>query len=54
MAIKSVPTGESLVKLLFDMGRDSGCTMILSTHDPNVSALANRIIEIRDGAIVKE
>jgi len=47
-------TGESLVKLLFDMGRDSGCTMILSTHDPNVSALANRIIEIRDGAIVKE
>jgi len=47
-------TGESLVKLLFDMGRDSVCTMILSTHDPNVSALANRIIEIRDGAIVKE
>ena len=47
-------TGESLVKLLFEMGRDSGCTMILSTHDPNVSALANRIIEIRDGAIVKE
>lgn len=47
-------TGESLVKLLFDMGRDSGCTMILSTHDPNVSALANKIIEIRDGAIVKE
>ena len=47
-------TGKSLVKLLFDMGRDSGCTMILSTHDPNVSALANRIIEIRDGAIVKE
>jgi len=54
MDIKSVPTGESLVKVLFDMGRDSGCTMILSTHDPNVSALANRIIEIRDGAIVKE
>ena len=47
-------TGESLVKLLFDMGRDSGCTMILSTHDPNVSALANKVIEIRDGAIVKE
>ena len=47
-------TGESLVKLLFEMGRDSGCTMILSTHDPNVSTLANRIIEIRDGAIVKE
>ncbi|MDX2498925.1 MAG: ABC transporter ATP-binding protein [Deltaproteobacteria bacterium] len=47
-------TGESLVKLLFDMGRDSGCTMILSTHDPNVSALANKVLEIRDGAIVKE
>lgn len=47
-------TGKSLVKLLFDMGRDNGCTMILSTHDPNVSALADGIIEIRDGTIVKE
>ena len=47
-------TGKSLVKLLFDMGRDNGCTMILSTHDPDVSALADGIIEIRDGTIVKE
>ena len=47
-------TGKSLVKLLFDMGKDNGCTMILSTHDPDVSALADGIIEIRDGTIVKE
>ena len=44
-------TGKSLVKLLFDMGRESGCTMILSTHDPEVSVMAGGIIEIRDGAI---
>ena len=47
-------TGESLVRLLFDMGRENGCTMILSTHDPNVTFLADRIFEIRDGTIVKE
>jgi ABC-type lipoprotein export system ATPase subunit len=47
-------TGKSLVKLLFDMGRDYGCTMILSTHDPDVSLRADRLIEIRDGSIVKE
>ncbi len=47
-------TGKSLVKLLFDMGRETNCTMILSTHDPDVSALANRLIEIRDGTIVKQ
>lgn len=47
-------TGEILVKLLFDMGRENGCTMILTTHDPNVSALADRIVEIRDGAVVNE
>ncbi len=47
-------TGKSLVKLLFDMGRASGCTMILATHDPDVSAVADRLIEFRDGAIVKE
>ena len=47
-------TGQSLVKLLFDMGRENGCTMILSTHDPDVSVMADGIIEIRDGTIVKE
>ena len=44
-------TGKSLVKLLFDMGRDSGCTMILSTHDPEVSGMSDRVIEFRDGTI---
>ena len=44
-------TGTSLVKLLFDMGRDSGCTMILATHDPEISGMADRIIEFRDGTI---
>lgn len=47
-------TGKSLVKLLFDMGRENDCTMILSTHDPDVSVMADEIIEIRDGTIVKE
>jgi putative ABC transport system ATP-binding protein len=45
-------TGRSLVKLMFDMGRENGCTMILSTHDPDVSVMADGIIEIRDGVIV--
>ena len=47
-------TGKSLAKLLFDMGRDNGCTMILTTHDPDVSWRADRLIEISDGTIVKD
>ena len=44
-------TGKSLVKLMFEMGRESGCTMVLSTHDTEVIYLADQCIRIRDGMV---
>ena len=47
-------TGRNLVRFMFDMGREQGCTMVISTHDPEIVDLADARIHIRDGIIVKE
>jgi len=44
-------TGKELVKLMFDMGKEQGCIMILSTHDPDILGLADAAIILRDGKI---
>jgi putative ABC transport system ATP-binding protein len=44
-------TGTSLVRLMFEMGRESGCTMVLSTHDSEVMELADQCLHIRDGML---
>jgi len=44
-------TGKNLIQLMFDMGRESGCTMVLSTHDTEVMDLADQCIRIRDGMV---
>src|SRR5690606_23612634 len=46
-------SGEELLKLLSELHRD-GHTIIVVTHDPQVAGRADRIIEIRDGAIVAD
>jgi len=45
-------TGKKLVELMFEMGRNQKCTMIISTHDPEISELADQIIQIKDGKII--
>jgi putative ABC transport system ATP-binding protein len=47
-------TGKKLVELMFEMGRNQECTMIVSTHDPEISELADQIIKIKDGKIIEE
>ncbi len=44
-------TGRSLIDLMFSMGRESGCTMVLSTHDTEIMDLADQCISIRDGMV---
>ncbi len=44
-------TGTSLVELMFEMGRERGCTMVLATHDSDVMALADQCLHIRDGLL---
>jgi macrolide transport system ATP-binding/permease protein len=46
-------SGAEVMALLKDLAF-RGHTVILITHDPNVAANANRIIEFRDGAIVRD
>ena len=47
-------TGRDLVQLMFNMGRENGCTMIISTHDPEIINLADAFLPLRDGKIEKE
>lgn len=44
-------TGRQLVHLMFAMGRESRCTMVLSTHDTEVMDCADQSIAIRDGVV---
>ncbi len=44
-------TGRSLIDLMFSMGKENGCTMVLSTHDTEVIDLADQCIRIRDGRV---
>ena len=47
-------TGRDLVQLMFNMGRDQGCTMIITTHDPDIINLADARLPIQDGKIETE
>ncbi len=44
-------TATEIMNLLVKMNK-TGRTIIIITHDPNIAAYANRIIHIKDGAIV--
>ena len=45
-------SGEEVMAILHQL-RDRGHTVIIVTHDPQVAAQAERVIEIRDGEIVR-
>jgi putative ABC transport system ATP-binding protein len=42
------------MELLLDLNRDRTTTLIIVTHDPEIAALTQRIIHIRDGVTVEE
>ncbi len=43
-----------VMHLLKKLNKEQGKTIIVVTHDPEVAAIADRIVYIRDGKIVKE
>ena len=58
--IADEPTGnldkrnsEDVIKLLFQLKKDFGSTLILVTHDTSVAKLCDRTIKIDNGLIVK-
>lgn len=47
-------TGESVERLLFDLNRQQGITLVIVTHDPDLANKCERIVEMKDGKIVRE
>lgn len=45
-------TSEKVVKLIFDLNREAGTTLVLVTHDLEMASKTQRIIRIRGGALV--
>ncbi len=44
-------TGQSILDLLKDLSTKDGKTVIIVTHDPEATAIADRIIKLRDGCV---
>ena len=47
-------TAEKVVKLIFDLNREAGTTLILVTHDLELASKTQRIIRIKGGHIVSD
>lgn len=47
-------TSEKVVKLIFDLNREAGTTLVLVTHDLELASKTQRIIRIRGGSIVSD
>jgi len=46
--------GDELMKLLLKLNKERGTTLIIVTHDPEVAAHTQRIVQIRDGVVVED
>lgn len=44
-------TGEKVEAMLFDYNRDNGVTLIIVTHDPDLAAKCDILINIKDGKV---
>lgn len=47
-------TSEKIEKLMFELNRDAGTTLIIVTHDLELAMRTNRIIKIKGGAIISD
>jgi putative ABC transport system ATP-binding protein len=45
-------TGRQVIDLLVAINRERGRTLVLVTHDPELAALADEVIALRDGRVV--
>ena len=44
-------TGKSILKLLFDMSRNNGMTVLIITHNTAISEMADRVIKLKNGKV---
>jgi putative ABC transport system ATP-binding protein len=45
-------TGERVLKLLLELTRDAGRTLVMATHNPDIMRLADRVGRLHDGKLV--
>jgi putative ABC transport system ATP-binding protein len=47
-------SGREVVELLLRLARDQGCPILMVTHDPRITGVADRIIAMEDGRIIPD
>ena len=47
-------TGSRIIELMHDLNREQSTTFVFSTHDARVIELANRVLHLEDGKLVRE
>ncbi len=47
-------TGHIVEKMLFDLNREKGITLVIVTHDSELANKCQRIIELRDGEVIRD
>ena len=47
-------TGKAILKLLQDTARKSGMTVIIITHNSALTAMADRVIKVKNGTVVSQ
>jgi len=47
-------TSDRIIKLLFDLNKDAGTTLVIVTHDPDLAARTSRVIKMKGGLIIAD
>ena len=47
-------TSDKVIRLLFDLNKDAGTTLVIVTHDLELAAKTSRIIKIKGGAVLSD
>ena len=45
-------TGQTVLQVLLDVRQETGTTLIIVTHDPQIAGLADRVLTMQDGSLV--
>ena len=48
----SLATGKAILKLLQIMSRRQGMTIIIITHNSALTAMADRVIQVKNGSVI--
>ena len=47
-------TGRDVVELMQQLAKEQGCTVLIVTHDNRILDIADRLVELEDGRIVRD